>query len=134
LTANDAGRKSHRLSARTALSGGEYSGQAAGKFALGDWRGSPKCRPEEMRRLIQSSLEKRYVWRVASALKWAFADFDNFNVTADKETLSPEDRAKVLDLLKVRPIQFYLFLKALVGPEEMKRVMIQAISTAGRLP
>jgi thioredoxin-related protein len=79
-------------------------------------------------------LEKRYVWRVASALKWAFADFDNLNVVADKATLSPEDRAKVLGLLRVQPIQFCLFLKALFGPEEMKRVMIQAISTASRLP
>jgi hypothetical protein len=25
-------------------------------------------------------LEKRYIWRVASALKWGFADFDDVNV------------------------------------------------------
>src|SRR5437773_929400 len=51
-------------------------------------------------------LEKRYVWRVASALKWAFADFDDLNVEADKRTLTPEDSAKVMELLKFRPIQF----------------------------
>jgi hypothetical protein len=41
-------------------------------------------------------LEKRYVSRVASALKWTFADFDSFNVEADRKTLSPEDRARLL--------------------------------------
>jgi len=39
-------------------------------------------------------LEKRYVWRVASALKWAFADFDTVTVEADRQTLSPEDRKR----------------------------------------
>jgi hypothetical protein len=86
---------------------------------------------EAIRRL---PLEERYVWRVASALKWAFADFDSQNVAADKETLSAEDRAKVMELLKHRPVQFCLFLKALLGGDEMKRVMIQAIAAAGRLP
>jgi hypothetical protein len=50
-------------------------------------------------------LEKRYVWRVASALKWGFADFDSSNVVADRETLSPEDLAtfplKIQKLKKV---------------------------------
>src|SRR5213078_492096 len=44
-------------------------------------------------------LEKRYVWRVASALKWAFADFDDEAVTADGKTLTAEDQAKIIDLL-----------------------------------
>src|SRR6266852_5936367 len=34
-------------------------------------------------------LEKRYVWRVVSALKWAFADLDTVSVAVDRETLSP---------------------------------------------
>src|SRR5947209_6034514 len=37
-------------------------------------------------------LQNRYVWRVASALKWAFADFDSLCVATDRHTLSPEDR------------------------------------------
>lgn len=53
--------------------------------------------------------------RVVSALKWAFADFDNVTVDADTRTLSPDDFAKVSDLLKLRPMQFCIFLKALVG-------------------
>jgi hypothetical protein len=32
-------------------------------------------------------LEDRYVWRIASALKWAFADFDSSVVMADRKTL-----------------------------------------------
>ena len=37
---------------------------------------------ETIRRL---PLEKRYIWRVASALRWAFADFDSQNVATDIE-------------------------------------------------
>ena len=81
----------------------------------------------ELERISKLSLEKRYVWRVASALKWAFADFDDEAVTADGETLTAEDQAKVIDLLKLRPIQFCMFLKTLVGAEEMKKMMVNAI-------
>jgi hypothetical protein len=75
-------------------------------------------------------LEKRYVWRVASALKWAFADFDDLGVEADKRTSSAEDFAKVMDLLKFRPMQFCMCLKTLVGVEEMQRMMVEAIGVA----
>jgi hypothetical protein len=37
---------------------------------------------------------------------------------------------KVVDLLKFRPIQFCMFLKSLVGAEEMKRMMVKAILLA----
>ena len=80
--------------------------------------------------LSKLPLEKRYVWRVASALKWGFADFDSVPVVADRDTLNPEDFAKVVDLLKFRPIQFCMFLKSLVGAEEMKRMMVKAILLA----
>src|SRR5438132_394020 len=60
-------------------------------------------------------LEKRYVWRVASALKWAFTDLETLNVEADRQTVSPEDRKQLVDLLKHRPLQFCLFLSALFG-------------------
>jgi hypothetical protein len=63
-------------------------------------------------------LEKRYVWRVASALKWAFADLETLNVEADCRTLSPEDRTRLVELLKHRPLQFCLFLSASVWPKE----------------
>lgn len=75
-------------------------------------------------------LERRYVWRIASALKWGFADFDDVTVAADRDTMDPEDFAKVVDLLKLRPIQFCMFLKSLLGAEEMKRMMLKAILIA----
>jgi hypothetical protein len=84
----------------------------------------------ELEAIRQLPLEERYVWRVASALRWGFADFDSVNVEADKRTLTPGDFAKVMDLLKLRPIQFCLFLKALVGAEEMQKLMVQAVGMA----
>lgn len=75
-------------------------------------------------------LEKRYVWRVASALKWGFADFEDWNVVVDKKTLIQEDAAKLMQLLKFRPIQFCMFLRALVGAEEMEKLMTQAVAAA----
>ena len=75
-------------------------------------------------------LEKRYIWRVASALKWGFADFEDVYVAVDRETLSEEDLDKVMELLRSRPMQFCLFLKALVGPEEMERMMAEGMATA----
>jgi hypothetical protein len=35
-----------------------------------------------------------------------------------------------MDLLKVRPMQFCIFLKGLVGREEMLRMMVQTIGVA----
>src|SRR5260370_916064 len=84
----------------------------------------------ELEAIRQLPVEKRYVLRVASALKWGFADFDDLGVDADRQTLGPEDFAKVMDLLKFRPMQFCIFLKALVGVEEMQRMMIEASALA----
>ena len=41
--------------------------------------------------LAELPLEERYVWRVISALKWAFCDLETENVLADLETLSKDD-------------------------------------------
>ena len=84
----------------------------------------------ELEAIRQLPVEKRYVWRIASALKWGFADFDDLGVDADRQTLSPEDFAKVRELLKLRPMQFCIFLKTLVGAHEMQRMMVEAIKTA----
>jgi hypothetical protein len=75
-------------------------------------------------------LERRYVWRVASALKWGFADFDDETVSIDKQTLTTEDFAKVRELLKFRPVQFCLFLKALFGDEEAERMIAEGFAMA----
>jgi hypothetical protein len=66
-------------------------------------------------------------------MKWGFADFDNVPVAADRDTLSPEDFAKVVGLLKHRPIQFCMFLKALLGAEAMERLMTEAIAIASQV-
>jgi hypothetical protein len=75
-------------------------------------------------------LEKRYIWRIASALKWAFADLETVSVAVDLETLSPEDLGKVVELLRLRPFQFCIFLKALLSTEVMEKVMNEAIAGA----
>ena len=84
---------------------------------------------ETIRRL---PLERRYVWRVASALKWGLADCGSLSVEADRLTLTLDDLAKVMELLKFRPMQLALVLKVLVGAEEMQRMMIEAIGVAKR--
>jgi hypothetical protein len=78
----------------------------------------------------QLPLEKRYIWRIGSALKWGLADCDDLSVEADKRTLTPEDFAKIMELLKFRPMQLAIVLKFLVGEEEMVRMMVQAIGVA----
>jgi hypothetical protein len=54
------------------------------------------------------------------------------SVIADRDAMPAQDLARVMELLRFRPIQFCAFLKALVGAQEMKRIMIQAIAGAGR--
>ena len=83
-----------------------------------------------LKEIADLPLEKRYVWRIASALKWGFADFDDWSVVADRKTLNQEDGAILMQLLRSRPIQFCLFLKALVGEEEMEALMKQGIAVA----
>src|SRR5215467_16316919 len=98
------------------------------KFAMAVMHDAdPTAQLEAIRKL---PLEKRYVWRLASALKWAFAGFDDLGVEADRRTLTPDDFAKVMKLLKFRPMQFCIFLTGLVGPTQMERMMVQAIGVA----
>jgi hypothetical protein len=89
---------------------------------------------EAVNEISRLPLEQRYVWRVLSALKWGFADFDNVNVVIDRKTLSPEDSKRVAEMLQHRPVQFCLFLKALIGYEAMERMMTHAISVAKKVP
>jgi hypothetical protein len=79
-------------------------------------------------------LEQRYLWRVLSALKWGFTDFDSVNVAIDRKTLRSEDRERVVELIRHRPVQFCMLLKALLGDEAMEEMMTQAIKAAKRVP
>src|ERR1039457_6525666 len=78
----------------------------------------------ELEAIRQMPLEKRYIWRVASALKWGLADCESMSVEADMQTLTPDDFAKVMELLNFRPMQLALVLKVLVGADEMQRMMV----------
>ena len=51
-------------------------------------------------------LEKRYVWRVASALKWAFAELETMNVEADRKTLSGVDQQRMKELMDTGQFSF----------------------------
>ena len=75
-------------------------------------------------------LEARYVWRVISALKWAFCDLDTESALADLHTLSEEDLKKVVEPLSLRAIQFCLFVNALIGEEAAERIMQHALLCA----
>jgi len=84
----------------------------------------------ELEAIRQLPLNKRYVWRIASALKWGLADCEDLSVEADKRTLTPDDFAKVMDLMKFRPMQLAIVLRTLFGAEEMQRMMVEAIKVA----
>src|SRR5580658_6671146 len=51
-----------------------------------------------MEEIAAIPLERRYVWRVASALKCPFADLETVSVNVDRETLSKEDLKKLIEL------------------------------------
>jgi len=72
-------------------------------------------------------LEERYVWRVVSALKWAFCDLDTETAMADLHTLSETDLKKVVEPLSLRAIQFCMFFNALLGEEPTERIMQHAL-------
>jgi len=57
-------------------------------------------------------------------------DLETMNVEADRRTLSREDQQRVRELLQHRPLQFCLFLSALLGEKQMEALMISAIRQA----
>ena len=75
-------------------------------------------------------LEKRYVWRVASALKWAFADFEDVSLDVDRGTMTVDDAKRLVELLRNRPVQFCMLMKTLLGAENMEGLMLSATKTA----
>ena len=75
-------------------------------------------------------LEERYVWRVVSALKWAFCDLDTETAIADLHTLLEADLKRVVEPLSLRAIQFCMFVNALIGEEATERIMQHALRCA----
>lgn len=56
-------------------------------------------------------LEKRYTWRVFSALKWGLADFDDECVKLDLPHISETKRAEMVKELQIRFLQLEMLLK-----------------------
>jgi hypothetical protein len=56
-------------------------------------------------------LEKRYTWRVFSALKWAFADFDDECVRLDLQHIPEAKRTEIVRELEIRFQQLAMLLK-----------------------
>ena len=75
-------------------------------------------------------LEERYVWRVVSALKWAFCDLDTETAIADLHTLSEADLKKVVEPLSLRAIQFCMFVNSLIGEDATERIVQHALRRA----
>jgi hypothetical protein len=85
---------------------------------------------EAIEAVSELPIEKRYIWRIVSALHVAFDDYDSICVQIDRETLTEEQRAQIAKLLEARPTQFCLMLAAFLGVERMERIMRDAVSLA----
>jgi hypothetical protein len=58
-------------------------------------------------------LERRYTWRVFSALKWAFADFDDECVKLDLPHIPETTRAEMTKELQIRFLQLEMLLNVI---------------------
>jgi hypothetical protein len=86
-----------------------------------------------LQRVAALKLNKRYVWRVASALDWAFADSDSETAKLDWALMSEEERAEVSHMLRLRVVQFAFFIRALYGKEECIRRFEEALANVVEL-
>ena len=77
-------------------------------------------------------LDKRYLYRILTALEWGFADFDSFNVVADLKTLESSEVQKLIEDRKLifRPAQLCILLMVLMGSKNMEQLMLDAIKSA----
>jgi hypothetical protein len=73
-------------------------------------------------------LEQRYIYRMASALKYAFGDFDTMCLDIDHMTLSKEDWEKALAMFNLREIQMALMMLHLFGQNDFNRKWNKASS------
>jgi hypothetical protein len=73
------------------------------------------ARDEALKVIRELPLEKRYIWRVLSALKWGLADFDSENLKLDLPYLSPAERSEMLGELQIRAQQLSILIDKLKG-------------------
>ena len=64
-----------------------------------------------LRVLRDLPLEKRYTWRVFSALKWAFADFDDECVKLDLPHIPEAKRIEIAKEFQIRFLQLEMLLR-----------------------
>src|SRR5262249_24897743 len=76
-----------------------------------------------LKEIASLASEERYVWPIASALKWALVDFNTTSLLADIKSLPPADLAKVRQLVKNRATQFRLFLSELYSVDEADKML-----------
>jgi hypothetical protein len=75
--------------------------------------GSNGAKLEAAFRVIRDlPLEKRYTWRVFSALKWAFADFEDEYVALDLPHIPEPTRSEMTEELELRLQQLRMLLQA----------------------
>lgn len=65
---------------------------------------------------------------MATALDHAFADLDSQTARLDWKLMSEVERSEVSDKLRLRLIQFTIFLKAIHGNEELQRRLEEAFA------
>ena len=75
-------------------------------------------------------LEERYIWRVNSALKWAFCDLEKESLIADLETLSVTDLKRLVEPLQLRTLQFSIFILTMLGEEVGEHLILHALEGA----
>jgi hypothetical protein len=86
---------------------------------------------EALQQIRALPFENRYTSRIVGALALAFADFDSLCVEADKQaTTRFQWDALLAHELSLRLFQFCLFLRTLLGPDEMERIIGEAITFA----
>jgi len=81
--------------------------------------------------LRQVPLHERYIWRIVSAPKWAFGDWDSETLRLDLTTMSDDDKKKVLAMLCFRPAQFVGFLHAIYGKHAADAMLQSSMGISG---
>lgn len=60
-------------------------------------------------------VEKRYIWRVVSTLKWALADFDSNTLKLDLPHLPEGRRLEIIQELQIRLYQLNKMVRTVMG-------------------
>ena len=84
--------------------------------------------------LANVPFEDRYSWRIMSALRLAFYDFDSSSIRADLQTLSEERKKKLFEPIELRAMQFCKFIVTLYGKENGKQFILWALDTVTAEP